>query len=54
MAYIDFASAWQRRSTFDVGGLTVACIGREDLIANKRACGRPQDLADVARLERGT
>jgi hypothetical protein len=51
---IDFASAWQRRRAFEVGGLTVACIGREDLIANKRACGRPQDLADVARLERGT
>jgi hypothetical protein len=31
--------------------VSVACIGRADLIANKRAAARPQDLADVARLE---
>jgi hypothetical protein len=31
-------------------GMSVPFIGREDLIANKRASGRPQDLADLARL----
>jgi hypothetical protein len=51
---IDFEGAWQRRETLGIEGLRLACIGRKDLIANKRACGRPQDLADVARLERAT
>ena len=51
---IDFEGAWQRRKALEIEGLRLACIGREDLIANKRACGRPQDLADVARLERET
>jgi len=30
----------------------VGVIGREDLIRNKRATGRPQDLVDADRLER--
>ena len=34
-----------------VGGLTIPILSRRHLIANKRATGRPQDLADVARLE---
>jgi hypothetical protein len=33
------------------GGLEVRVIGLDHLIANKRAAGRPQDLADVALLE---
>jgi hypothetical protein len=28
-------------------------VGREDLLANKRAVGRPQDLRDVRAIERG-
>ena len=51
---IDFDGAWQRRKAIEIEGMHLACIGRDDLIANKRACGRPQDLADVARLERET
>jgi hypothetical protein len=35
-----------------IGDLSVAVIGREDLIRNKRATGRPQDLVDADRLER--
>jgi hypothetical protein len=35
----------------EVEGLPVGCIGRADLIANKRAAGRPKDLADLALLE---
>ncbi len=31
-------------------GIDVPTISRENLIVNKRATGRPQDLADVARL----
>jgi predicted nucleotidyltransferase len=36
----------------DWAGMPVRVISLEDLIANKRAAGRPQDLADVAKLER--
>ena len=34
-----------------IGDLDVPVLGREALIRNKRAVGRPQDLADVAQLE---
>jgi hypothetical protein len=49
---VDFEGAWSRRIQLDVEGIAVPCIGRDDLLANKRAAGRPQDLADVAGLER--
>jgi hypothetical protein len=39
------------RGTFAREGLSVGCIGREDLLVNKRAAGRPQDLVDVANLD---
>jgi len=47
---VSFESAWDRRVEVDIGGRPVPFIGRADLIANKRASGRPQDIADVARL----
>jgi predicted nucleotidyltransferase len=33
-------------------GAAIRVIALDDLIANKRASGRPQDLADVVKLER--
>jgi hypothetical protein len=33
-------------------GLPIRVIALDDLLANKRAAGRPQDLADVLKLER--
>jgi hypothetical protein len=41
-----------RSQTLDLAGLPVRVIALADLIANKRAAARPQDLADVALLER--
>jgi hypothetical protein len=48
---VSFAAAWAGRATCKVGALEVAVIGREDLIRNKLASGRPKDLADAARLQ---
>ena len=48
---LEFGGAWARRSTVDLQSLRVPVLGREDLIRNKRAVGRPRDLADVAELE---
>ncbi|MBU6317438.1 MAG: hypothetical protein KGR47_13075 [Acidobacteria bacterium] len=47
---VDFDVAWTRHIEVVLGGVVVPFIGREDLIANKRATGRPQDVADVLRL----
>ena len=47
-----FERAWPRRSEALFGDVRCAVIGLDDLLANKRAAGRPQDLADVAALER--
>lgn len=47
---VDFESAWTRRLMIDLNGRPVGFIGREDLITNKKAVGRPQDIADVQRL----
>ncbi|MGZ5505159.1 MAG: nucleotidyltransferase [Limisphaerales bacterium] len=48
---IEFEAAYQKRKTIRAQGLTLPLIGRAELIANKRATGRPQDIADVAKLE---
>ena len=48
---VDFDAAWQTRAHFDLGSHRVPVLGRAELIASKRAAGRPRDLADVAVLE---
>ncbi len=47
---VEFDAAWAERLSFRVDGLDIPTISRVHLIGNKRAVGRPQDLADVARL----
>jgi hypothetical protein len=49
---VDFAAAWPRRIEVELEGMRVHVIGREDLLANKRAVGRPQDRRDVRAIER--
>jgi hypothetical protein len=49
---VKFADAWTNRVQASFGGVRCSVIGLGDLLANKRAAGRPQDLADVAGLER--
>lgn len=49
---VEFEPAWSRRVTADMDGVPVCFISRDDLISNKRAVGRPQDLRDVRALQR--
>jgi hypothetical protein len=49
---LNFADAWQRRNIVEFDGLPVSFIAKTDLIANKRASGRPQDLIDADLLEK--
>lgn len=51
-AGVVFAPCRGRAVVKDVFGVEVPVISLEDLIANKRAAGRPKDLIDAAELER--
>jgi len=48
---VSFDEAWEGRVPAVLDGIPVHFISRELLIRNKRACGRPEDLADLSRLE---
>jgi hypothetical protein len=47
---VSFETAWAGRVSATLAGIDVNVIGREELIANKRAAARPKDLADVDAL----
>jgi len=47
---LSFDEAWQGHVTHEFGGVLVPFLGRDALIKNKRATGRPQDLADLGYL----
>ncbi len=49
---IDFDEAIAAGCSFEIEGKSVPVIGLAALIKNKRASGRPQDLADVTALEK--
>lgn len=48
---VEFQEAQTEQLLVNIEGLEIPVIGRSHLIQNKQAVGRPQDLADVARLE---
>ena len=48
---VTFEQAWARRVPSTYGGGAIHYIGKTELIENKKAAGRPQDLADLAYLE---
>lgn len=48
---IDFAECWRNRTAAEIDGVPVNLIGLADLKANKKACGRYKDLADLEQLE---
>ena len=43
--------AFASKISATLDGIPVFVLGRDALIRNKRAVGRPQDLADIAALE---
>jgi hypothetical protein len=49
---VSFDEAWAHRQTVRFEGRTIPFIGRRELVRNKKATGRPKDLADVSRLEK--
>ena len=50
---VAFTEAWNQRILGTLGGIPVQFIGRDLLLKNKRAAGRPKDLADADALEGG-
>jgi hypothetical protein len=48
---VEFESAWARRLTMELQGVPVPVIGKDDLIRNKLAVGRPRDRRDVRSLQ---
>jgi hypothetical protein len=45
-----FGVAWDARAESQIAGRTIPFLGRETLVANKRATGRLKDLADLEAL----
>ncbi len=48
---VEFAEAWIRRREVMYGDVSAWVISKQDLIANKLATGRPQDLIDIKSLQ---
>jgi hypothetical protein len=51
---VSWDDAWRTHDTVVVRGRTIPFIGREALLANKRAAGRQKDLADIDALTSGS
>jgi len=47
----DFDQAWQNHIVVHLDGMALPVLGKAEVIRNKRASGRPKDLADVDALE---
>ncbi|MEQ1502644.1 MAG: nucleotidyl transferase AbiEii/AbiGii toxin family protein [Myxococcota bacterium] len=48
---VSFDEAWSGRATRTIDAMAVPFLGRAELVRNKRAAGRPKDLADLALLD---
>jgi hypothetical protein len=49
---LTFAESWSKRKQITLDGVETQVIDKASLIRNKRAAGRPKDLADAIALER--
>jgi hypothetical protein len=50
---VTWEEVWASRSDGQFGAQTIAYIGRDAYLKNKRASGRPKDLADIDALQPG-
>jgi len=48
---VDFADCYSRRLNTEIDGISIPLINLSDLKKNKKAAGRPKDLADLDQLE---
>jgi hypothetical protein len=48
---VTWAECWHSKVRGEMDGIPVPFLGRDAFVRNKRASGRPQDLADASRLE---
>jgi len=48
---VSFEDAWDEREYHELFGVSVPVISRRHLLINKKATGRPKDLADAAMME---
>lgn len=48
---VDFISCFENRNILDFGDFKVNFISKDDLLINKQASGRPQDLVDLNKLK---
>jgi hypothetical protein len=49
---VDFREAYSRRLKVDWDGVAASVIGKDDLVASKKAAGRERDRRDLRTLER--
>lgn len=47
---VDFESAWEHRVAANLDAVPVSFIGKDELLVNKEAAGRPKDLGDLSKL----
>ena len=47
---VDFEECYSRRQIGEIDGVKIPVIDLPDLLRNKRASGRPKDLADLDNL----
>lgn len=48
---VEFEEVWADRQSAHLDGVPVSFLGLKCLLLNKRASGRPKDMADLAKLE---
>ena len=48
---VEFGAAWNNRILANLDGISTPVLGRQELLQNKVASGRPKDLLDVRFLE---